>query len=81
MSGLFDETSLEELQMGKWKLLRGKLGLGCDEMILGVSSVEGWGITALRWRFERLYLVYDTAQGLSTRPEQARWRFGFGLDI
>ena len=40
--------SVEELQMGVWAPLRGKLGLGCDETILGVSSEEGWGITALR---------------------------------
>jgi hypothetical protein len=40
--------SLEEIKMGVWAPLRGKLGLGCDETILGVSSEEGWGITALR---------------------------------
>src|SRR5271167_4989870 len=40
--------TVEELQMGVWAPLRGKLGLGCDETILGVSSEEGWGITALR---------------------------------
>ena len=40
--------SVEELQMGVWAPLRGKLGMGCDETILGVSSEEGWGITALR---------------------------------
>ena len=40
--------SVEELQMGVWAPLRGKLGLGCDETILGVSSEEGWGITTLR---------------------------------
>jgi hypothetical protein len=39
---------LEEMKMGVWAPLRGKLGLGCDETILGVSSEEGWGITALR---------------------------------
>jgi hypothetical protein len=34
--------------MGVWAPLRGALGLGCDETILGVSSEEGWGISALR---------------------------------
>lgn len=40
--------TLEEMRMGVWAPLRGKLGLGCDETVLGVSSEEGWGITALR---------------------------------
>lgn len=40
--------SVEGLQMGVWAPLRGKLGMGCDDTILGVSSEEGWGITALR---------------------------------
>ena len=39
--------SLEKLQMGVWAPLRGALGLGCDETILGVSSEEGWGIIGL----------------------------------
>jgi hypothetical protein len=34
--------------MGVWAPLRGPLGLGCDETILGVSSMEDWGISALR---------------------------------
>ena len=42
------EKSVEELEMGVWAPLRGKLGLGCDDTILGVSSLEGWGLTALR---------------------------------
>jgi hypothetical protein len=45
---LKSRKSLEEIKMGVWAPLRGKLGLGCDETILGVSSEEGWGITALR---------------------------------
>jgi hypothetical protein len=40
--------SMDELRMGVWAPLRGELGLGCDETILGLSSLEGWGITALR---------------------------------
>lgn len=40
--------SIDELEMGVWAPLRGQVGLGCDDTILGVSSTEGWGITALR---------------------------------
>jgi len=40
--------SVDELKMGVWAPLRGQLALGCDETILGISSVEGWGIGALR---------------------------------
>jgi hypothetical protein len=39
---------LEQLQMGVWADLRGSLGMGCDETVLGISSEEGWGITGLR---------------------------------
>jgi hypothetical protein len=46
--GVKPRRSLEEMKMGVWAPLRGKLGLGCDETILGVSSQEGWGVTALR---------------------------------
>jgi hypothetical protein len=34
--------------MGVWAPLRGNLGFGCDETVLGVSSEMGWGITGLR---------------------------------
>jgi hypothetical protein len=40
--------SMDQVRMGVWAPLRGEMGLGCDETILGVSSLEGWGITALR---------------------------------
>jgi hypothetical protein len=40
--------SFNELEMGVWAPLRGKLGLGCDETILGISSKEGWGLSNLR---------------------------------
>jgi len=40
--------SVDELQMGVWAPLRGKLGLGCDETILGISSKEGWGLSNIR---------------------------------
>jgi GTP-binding protein len=48
LSSTVSSKSLQELQMGVWTPLRGKLGLGCDDTILGVSSEEGWGISALR---------------------------------
>jgi hypothetical protein len=48
LPGAVPEKSTDELRMGVWAPLRGELGLGCDETILGVSSLEGWGITALR---------------------------------
>jgi hypothetical protein len=40
--------STEDLRAGVWAPLRGQLALGCDDTIVGVSSMEGWGITALR---------------------------------
>ena len=48
LPGEVPERRMEELKMGVWAPLRGQLGLGCDETILGVSSSEGWGIVALR---------------------------------
>lgn len=48
LPGSRESKSLEELRMGVWGALRGKLGFACDDTVLGVSSVEGWGITALR---------------------------------
>lgn len=40
--------SKDTLAMGVWAPLRGQLALGCDETILGISSVEEWGIAELR---------------------------------
>lgn len=48
LHGQRPQQDLEELKMGVWRPLRGALGLGCDETILGVSSEEGWGISGLR---------------------------------
>jgi hypothetical protein len=38
----------EDLRAGVWTSLRGHLALGCDDTVVGVSSMEGWGISALR---------------------------------
>lgn len=48
LPGQVPKKSVDELRMGVWAPLRGELGLGCDETILAVSSLEGWGIAALR---------------------------------
>src|SRR5579859_3082462 len=42
------QEDLEELKMGVWAPLRGTLGIGWDETILGVSREEGRGMTGLR---------------------------------
>jgi hypothetical protein len=38
----------EDLRAGVWAPLRGQLALGCDETVVGISSMEHWGISALR---------------------------------
>jgi len=45
---LSDDVDVEKLAMGVWEPLRGQLGFACDETILGVSSEEKWGLSALR---------------------------------
>jgi hypothetical protein len=40
--------STEDIRAGVWAPLRGQLALGCDDTVVGVSSMEGWGISALR---------------------------------
>ena len=47
-SAVRESRKVLDLQMGVWGLLRGKLGLGCNETILGVSSDHDLGITELR---------------------------------
>jgi len=60
----------DELRMGVWAPLRGELGLGCDETILGVSSLEGWGISALRYSI--LYACGAFRRSQSDDREYAR---------
>ena len=47
-SAVRENSKVLDLQMGEWGILRGKVGLGCNETILGVSSEDNLGITELR---------------------------------
>ena len=48
LPGHAPSPAMEDLEMGVWRELRGNLGLGCDETVLGISSEMGWGFSALR---------------------------------